>query len=153
MVPRKIDDEGPDPFDGGGPFHETDLEAALASTAASASSGGDDSHGRLTADALRAIVRRHQARMRELPGIEELAYEWRSRQGATVLDRTASTYCLAVPATVWVEYGRDLDLDDVERRALRAVHERAADRRTADGISDDEAVAAIVLDRRHSTDR
>lgn len=97
------------------------------------------------------LVRRHQAGVADLPGIENLAYEWRKQFDAPVLDRTADAYYLSVPAWVWDEFGDHLSIDDAELDALVAVHcehvvaRTAVEEATSDHHGDDRTL--VVLDR------
>lgn len=74
---------------------------------------------------LREFVRRHQQRARELPGVEELVYDWRSRWPYDpVVVRTDAAYYLADRASVWPEFGDQMALDEAERAHVEAVHDR-----------------------------
>jgi len=72
--------------------------------------------------ALRDAVTAHQRTMRETPGVEDLVYEWRKQYDDPVIARTAAVFIVAVPPTVWEEYGDYLELETEMLRALAAVH-------------------------------
>ena len=71
---------------------------------------------------LEAAVADHQGTMRENPGVEDLVYEWRKQYDDPVLLREPGLFIVAVPPTVWDEYGSFLDLEDDLLCALVAVH-------------------------------
>ena len=90
----------------------------------------DDDVIRAVADAndvalepLETAVADHQRTMRDTPGVEDLVYEWRKQYDDPVLFRDQSIFIVAVPPTVWEEYGSYLDLEDDVLRALAAVHQ------------------------------
>lgn len=105
----------------------------------------------LDASSLHDLVRRHQAGVRELPGVDDLVYEW--RRGLPfdpVVARTDAAYYLVVPETVWAEFDDHLALGSGEREALREVHDRqtrarAADLERVEGVPD--GTAPMVLTR------
>jgi len=72
---------------------------------------------------LREALEDHQRTMRENPGVEDLVYEWRKQYDDPVLRRTESTFVVAVPPTVWEEYGEYLDFGDALLAAVTAVHQ------------------------------
>jgi len=74
-------------------------------------------------DVLREALSDHQRTMRENPGVEDLVYEWRKQYDDPILQRTESTFVVAVPPTVWEEYGDYLDLGDTLLAAVTAVHQ------------------------------
>jgi len=89
--------------------------------------------------ALTDLVRTHQSNVRDLPGVEDIVYEWRNYfHQDPLVGRTEAAYYLALPAHVWDEFAEDMGLSSAERAALLAVHERQA--RHADG-------AGVELDR------
>jgi len=91
---------------------------------------------------LTELVRTHQANVRDLPGVEDIVYEWRNHYHRDPLvGRTPAVYYLALPDHVWDEFVEDLGIDESERDALLAVHDRQA--RTA---SDDAGVDVSRLD-------
>lgn len=105
---------------------------------------------------LATLVRRHQAGVDALPGVENLAYEWRKQFEAPVLERTADAYYLAVPASVWNEFGDHLGVEGDELAALIGVHRRQTIQRIEaselDGAEADASERSfVVLDR--TTDR
>ncbi|MFP4187941.1 MAG: universal stress protein [Halobacteriales archaeon] len=63
-----------------------------------------------TAD-LRGLVARHQETVRDLPGVEDVVYEWRSRLPEDPLvHRSPRAYVLAHRETVWRQYDEALGL-------------------------------------------
>ncbi|MES3518464.1 MAG: hypothetical protein PPP58_12455 [Natronomonas sp.] len=107
-------------------------------------------HGTSTEE-LWELVERHQSRMAELPGTDNLVYEW--RRGLPydpVLFRTSEAHYVAVN-DVWPEFASDLGLTETETRALAAVHDRqlraaAADREVS--VEPLEEAVAVVVTRR-----
>ena len=100
---------------------------------------------------LTALVRQHQSNVRDLPGVDDIVYEWRNYFHLDpMLARTEAAYYLAVPDHVWDEFADDLSLDEAERTALLAVHDRQA-RQDADSAGFDagrlDGDAAVVLCR------
>jgi len=93
-----------------------------------------DQHG-IDERRLRALVRRHQQSVRDLPGVDDIVYEWRKAfRTDPLVERRPDRYVLATPAHVWPEFGDHLDLDDDERTALEAVHERQAREHTGSDV-------------------
>lgn len=101
----------------------------------------------LPADDLARLVARHQESVRNLPGVEDIVYEWRNHfQGDPLVHRTPDVYVLALPARVWEEFADALGLEGAELEALRSVHDRQA-RAHADEESRFDGAAAMVLTR------
>jgi len=102
-------------------------------------------------DRLTELVRRHQSNVRDLPGVDDIVYEWRNQFHLDpMLARTDDAYYLALPAHVWDEFADDLDVVDDERAALVAVHDQQAraDAETAGfDASRLDGDAAVVLTR------
>lgn len=73
----------------------------------------------------------HQQTMRDTPGVEDLVYEWRKQYDDPILRRTESTFVVAVPPTVWEEYGEYLDFGDTLLAAVTAVHQEQSVRNPA----------------------
>jgi len=71
---------------------------------------------------LREALADHQRTMQQNPGVENLVYEWRKQYDDPVIARTAAVFIVAVPPTVWEEYGDYLELETEMLRALAAVH-------------------------------
>ena len=91
---------------------------------------------------LTELVRTHQANVRDLPGVEDIVYEWRNYfHRDPLVGQTPAVYYLALPDHVWEEFTEDLGLDAAERDALLAVHARQA--RAA---SDEDGVEVARLD-------
>lgn len=79
---------------------------------------------RLPAD-LRDLAVRHQRSVRDLPGVDDLVYEYRKAFArGPVADRRAEAYYLLVPDHVWPEFGAALSVSDADLAALRALHDR-----------------------------
>lgn len=91
-------------------------------------------HG-IGADRLAALLADHQAGVEELPGVENLVYEWRKRFDGTVLERTETAYYVAAPPWVWDEFAERLDAEQVEVTALADAHERQVRARVDDAAS------------------
>jgi len=72
---------------------------------------------------LESALASHQRTMRENPGVEDLVYEWRKQYDDPVLVRTPDLFVLALPPTVWEEYGDHLEFDDETLAAVTAVHQ------------------------------
>lgn len=98
-------------------------------------------------DDLASVVARHQERVEELPGVENLAYEWRKQYESPLIERTPGAYFLAVPAWVWDEFGESLDIRDATLDALTEVHRRTAVSRTDVTPQPSEQMTYVVLDR------
>lgn len=79
-------------------------------------------------DRLETIARSHQEGVRDLPGVEDIVYEWRTQfHQDPLLARTEAVYVLTLRDHVWTEFSDSLGLTDAEGRALRELHERVAD--------------------------
>ncbi|WP_135363395.1 hypothetical protein [Halosimplex halophilum] len=105
----------------------------------------------VSVERLTDVVRTHQANVRELPGVEDIVYEWRNYFHLDPLvGRTEDAYYLALPDHVWAEFTDDLDLTEAESEALLAVHDAQA-RAAPDAAGVDETRldgdAALVLTR------
>ncbi len=95
-------------------------------------------------DALRAAVRDHQRGMDDLPGAENLVYEWRRRFDGALLERTDAAYHLAAPEDVWTEFGDHLSLSVDLLSALRETHRRTVGERIgADDPGDGRAFVVV----------
>lgn len=85
---------------------------------------------------LHDLIETHQARMRELPGIDELVYEWRKTlREDPLLYSGERAYYVALPRRIWRQFADAYDLNDAEFEALLSVHDRAV-RATVDGLDD-----------------
>jgi len=101
----------------------------------------------VSADRLRTLARRHQEGVRELPGVDDIVYEWRNHfHMDPLLTRTDAVYVLALPSHVWDEFADRLELSAAELDALRAVHDRQA-RALADATDRLDGDAGLVLTR------
>lgn len=96
---------------------------------------------------LAAAVARHQESVAALPGVENLAYEWRKQYESALLERTEDAYYLAVPEWVWSEFGDALDLGDVMLHAIIEVHRRTVLASTAVESAPPDGQTYVVLDR------
>lgn len=109
-----------------------------------------DEHG-VSPARLTELVCTHQRNVRDLPGVEDIVYEWRSYfHRDPLVGRTKAAYYLALPDHVWDEFTEDIGVTGPERSALLAVHDRAA--REAEDEAGVEATrldtdAALVLSR------
>jgi len=102
-------------------------------------------------DRLAALARTHQANVRDLPGVDDIVYEWRNYFHLDPLvAQTPAAYYLALPEHVWDEFIDDVDADDDERSALLTLHDRQA-RADADDVGLDagrlDSDCALVLSR------
>lgn len=79
-------------------------------------------HNDVEEGVLRDALAAHQRTMRENPGVEDLVYEWRKQYDDPVLVRTPDVFVLALPPTVWEQYGDYLDFEDDVLPAVAAVH-------------------------------
>jgi hypothetical protein len=78
-------------------------------------------------DRLASLVRTHQSNVRDLPGVEDIVYEWRNYFHLDPLvAQTDAAYYLALPDHVWDEFTDDVGIEGDERGALLAVHDRQA---------------------------
>jgi hypothetical protein len=86
-----------------------------------------------SADALRALLRRHQQSARDFPGIDNLVYEWRKYlpYDPVVARTDAAFHCVVLPE-VWGDFGDALEVNDSEFEQLLAVHDRQARRAAAE---------------------
>jgi hypothetical protein len=107
-------------------------------------------HGLETGD-LADLLARHQEGVRELPGVEDIVYEWRTQFHRDPLaGRTPGAYYLALPAHVWDEFLDALGVEGDRADALRAAHRVQFDRAAEEaGFDPDRAAddAAVVLTR------
>lgn len=97
---------------------------------------------------LSELVERHQASVAELPGTEDLVYEWRKHFADPVVRRTERAYYLSVPDHVWDEFGADLGASADALGALMDVHRRTVAARTDADAEPSSGRAYVVLDRR-----
>ncbi|WP_224449995.1 hypothetical protein [Haloprofundus salilacus] len=76
-----------------------------------------------TPERLSELVARHQRSVRDLPGVDDIVYEWRKAFAENpVVERQTERYLLSVPSHVWPEFASALSLSDTELAALQAVH-------------------------------
>lgn len=83
-------------------------------------------------ETLRALVRRQQEAARDLPGIDNLIYEWRKLlpYDPVVVRTETAFHCVVLP-DVWDDFAAALELDDAAFERLLAVHDRQARRAAA----------------------
>ena len=94
---------------------------------------------------LRDLVRRQQESVRDLPGVDDIVYEWRKAFATDPLvERRRDSYFLAVPGHVWPEFASALSVSTEELNALRAVHDRQFRAELGDEAGDSDA---MVLSR------
>jgi len=89
----------------------------------------------------------HQAAVEELPGVENIVYEWRKQYEDPLIERTAEVYYLRVPATVWDEFGDALGVGDAMLSALVDVHRRTVSTTSDVSSTPPDGVAYVALDR------
>jgi hypothetical protein len=97
----------------------------------------------LEEETLREIARDHQEGVRELPGVDDIVYEWRNQfHQDPLLHRDSDVYVLALQTHVWTEFGDRLGLEETTLDTLRALHdEQARELVSATGrLADDDAV-------------
>lgn len=104
------------------------------------------------ARSLADVTRRHQQSMDALPGVENLAYEWRKHYDSKLFERTEAAYYLAVPVWVWDEFGESLELRERMLEALIEVHRIAVSTQTDSGSEPPEGLSYIALNRRVGVD-
>jgi hypothetical protein len=93
---------------------------------------------------LRKLVGRHQRRTRDVPGVEERVYDWRSRWPFDPLEvRTDATYYPAIPPGVWEGFGEQMGLDDAAPALIATAHDRQV-RRVAAERDHTEAFVDVV---------
>ena len=81
---------------------------------------------------LRDLLRHHQASARDLPGIDNLVYEWRKYLPYDpVVARTEEAFHCVVLPEVWSDFADVLEVDDEDFERLLAVHDRQARRAAA----------------------
>lgn len=92
---------------------------------------------------LRDAAQTHQEGVQELPGVDDIVYEWRNQFHLDpLLHRDSDVYVLALRSHVWSEFGERLDVTEEELDALRTLHDEQARRLVNDAgrLADDEAV-------------
>lgn len=90
---------------------------------------------------LRELVRRQQQTVRNLPGVDDIVYEWRKAFATDPLvERRGDSYFLAVPNHVWPEFATALSVSTDELNALRAVHDRQFRAVLGDEAGDNDAL-------------
>jgi len=75
-------------------------------------------------ETLRDALARHQRDVEDLPGVENIVYEWRKQYEDPLLARTETAYYLRVPRTVWDEFGDAIEIEGDTLSALIEVHRR-----------------------------
>jgi hypothetical protein len=96
---------------------------------------------------LRAIASAHQNGVRDLPGVDDIVYEWRNQfHQDPIVHRTETVYVLAVQSHVWEEFGDALDISAAELDCLKALHDRQA-RTLVSDTSRFDSDDAVVLTR------
>jgi hypothetical protein len=96
---------------------------------------------------LSQFARRHQTGIRELPGVDNIVYEWRNYfHMDPLVVRTEAAYVLAVESHVWDEFADRLELSGTELDSLKTIHDRQA-RTLAPNPDRFESADAIVLTR------
>jgi len=96
---------------------------------------------------LRDVARAHQDGVRDLPGVDDIVYEWRNQfHQDPLLHRTDAIYVLALQDHVWTEFGEQLDATDTELDALQLLHDQQARSLVSDSSRLD-TDAAVILAR------
>ncbi|WP_224269281.1 hypothetical protein [Haloprofundus salinisoli] len=91
-----------------------------------------------TAEELSELLARHQQSVRDLPGVDDIVYEWRKAFADNpVVERRDDRYLLSVPSHVWPEFASALSLSEEELAALRAVHAEQLRADVGDGAETD----------------
>jgi hypothetical protein len=94
---------------------------------------------------LASLLADHQSGVRELPGVENLVYEWRRQFDATVLETTEAAYYVAAPPWVWDEFAESLDASAVEATAIASAHaEQVREYTGEDNDADDHALVVLA---------
>lgn len=79
----------------------------------------------IDSDRLSTLARTHQSNVRDLPGVDDIVYEWRTQfHQDPLLARTSAAYYLALPDHVWDEFAEDIGISEAERTALVDLHGR-----------------------------
>jgi hypothetical protein len=93
----------------------------------------------IDSDRLSTLARTHQSNVRDLPGVDDIVYEWRTQfHQDPLLARTNAAYYLALPDHVWDEFAEDIGASEAERAALVDLHGRQT-RIDADEVGADTA--------------
>jgi hypothetical protein len=93
----------------------------------------------IDSDRLSTLARTHQSNVRDLPGVDDIVYEWRTQfHQDPLLARTSAAYYLALPDHVWDEFAEDIGASEAERAALVDLHGRQT-RIDADEVGADTA--------------
>ena len=93
----------------------------------------------IDSDRLSTLARTHQSNVRNLPGVDDIVYEWRTQfHQDPLLARTSAAYYLALPDHVWDEFAEDIGASEAERAALVDLHGRQT-RIDADEVGADTA--------------
>ena len=93
----------------------------------------------IDSDRLSTLARTHQSNVRDLPGVDDIVYEWRTQfHQDPLLARTSAAYYLALPDHVWNEFAEDIGASEAERAALVDLHGRQT-RIDADEVGADTA--------------
>lgn len=101
----------------------------------------------LSENRLRDLARRHQERVRDLPGVDDIVYEWRNQfHQDPLVHRSEAAYVLALRDHVWIEFGDNLGVSEEELRALQSLHDAQA-RALVSGNDRLDADDALVLTR------
>ncbi|WP_302080803.1 hypothetical protein [Salinibaculum rarum] len=96
---------------------------------------------------LREITRSHQENVRDLPGVDDIVYEWRNQfHQDPLVYQEPDVYVLALRDHVWSEFASQLDVTDAELDGLRTLHDTQARSLVADAGRFD-SDAAVVLTR------
>jgi len=96
-------------------------------------------------DSLATALTDHQASVEDLPGVENIVYEWRKQYEDPLLERTETAYYLVLPRQVWDEFADALGFADDVLAAVIDVHRRTvvADADTSTRPSGDQTYVAL----------
>jgi len=103
-------------------------------------------HG-VESETLAAALTDHQEAVEDLPGVENIVYEWRKQYEDPLVDRTETAYFLVVPHALWTEFADALELSDEIRDAVVEVHRRTVATNTQAPPSPADDQAYVALDR------
>jgi len=98
-------------------------------------------------DRLSHVLARHQRAVEELPGVEDIVYEWRKQYEDPLLARTETAYYVEMPRTVWDEFGEALAVEEDTLAALIQVHRRTVENACDVSPEPPASVAYVALDR------
>jgi hypothetical protein len=96
---------------------------------------------------LTAVIVRHQHAVEDLPGVENIVYEWRKQYEDPLLARTETAYYLRIPRAVWEEFDDAIEVGDETLAALIDVHRRTVASECDAPADPPASVSYVALDR------